>query len=509
MNTAVPSKAGMREWMGLAVLALACILYTMDLTVLHLAVPNISADLQPTSVQLLWIIDIYGFFVAGSLITLGNLGDRIGRRRLLLIGAITFALTSVLAAFSTSAEMLIVSRALLGVSGATIAPSTLSLIRNMFHDPNQRTAAIGVWISSFSAGAAIGPLVGGVLIQYFWWGSVFLLAVPVMGALLMLGPKLLPEFKDPQARRLDIFSAVLSLASILVVIYGIKQIAQDGWQLQSIMFVGAGAVFGIVFLQRQRKLEYPLIDLQLFRLPTFNTALVTLLLGVFIAFGVFLFLSQYLQLVIGLSPLEAGIWMLPWSLAFVVGSTLTPRIVRRIPPISIIAAGLAVAAVGFGLLIQIDASTSLLFLATGLVISSLGLAPVFTLTTDLVVGSAPPERAGAASAISETTGELGGALGIAVMGSIGTTIYRTELTRNIPVGIPSEAQETALESLGGAVSLVGQLPGGLGSMLLDIALGSFIQGLQFTLIISAAVAAVAAALVFVTLRNVQMGSEQN
>ena len=509
MNTAVPSKAGMREWMGLAVLALACILYTMDLTVLHLAVPNISADLQPTSVQLLWIIDIYGFFVAGSLITLGNLGDRIGRRRLLLIGAITFALTSVLAAFSTSAEMLIVSRALLGVSGATIAPSTLSLIRNMFHDPNQRTAAIGVWISSFSAGAAIGPLVGGVLIQYFWWGSVFLLAVPVMGALLMLGPKLLPEFKDPQARRLDIFSAVLSLASILVVIYGIKQIAQDGWQLQSIMFVGAGAVFGIVFLQRQRKLVYPLIDLQLFRLPTFNTALVTLLLGVFIAFGVFLFLSQYLQLVIGLSPLEAGIWMLPWSLAFVVGSTLTPRIVRRIPPISIIAGGLAVAAVGFGLLIQIDASTSLLFLATGLVISSLGLAPVFTLTTDLVVGSAPPERAGAASAISETTGELGGALGIAVMGSIGTTIYRTELTRNIPVGIPSEAQETALESLGGAVSLVGQLPGGLGSMLLDIALGSFIQGLQFTLIISATVAAVAAALVFVTLRNVQMGSEQN
>ena len=197
--------------MGLAVLALACMLYSMDLTVLHLAVPHISADLQPTSVQLLWIIDIYGFFVAGSLITLGNLGDRIGRRRLLLIGAITFALTSVLAAFSTSAEMLIISRALLGVSGATIAPSTLSLIRKMFHDSNQRTAAIGVWISSFSAGAAIGPLVGGILIQYFWWGSVFLLAVPVMGALLVLGPKLLPEFKDPKSGRLDIISAALPL----------------------------------------------------------------------------------------------------------------------------------------------------------------------------------------------------------------------------------------------------------------------------------------------------------
>jgi DHA2 family multidrug resistance protein-like MFS transporter len=509
MNTAVPPRAGMREWMGLAVLALACILYSMDLTVLHLAIPHISGDLQPSSVQLLWIIDIYGFFVAGSLITLGNLGDRIGRRRLLLIGAITFAFTSVLAAFSTNAEMLIISRALLGVSGATIAPSTLSLIRNMFHDSNQRTAAIGIWISSFSAGAAIGPLVGGILIQYFWWGSVFLLAVPVMGLLLVLGPKLLPEFKDPKAGRLDIISAALSLATILFVIYGIKHIAQDGWHLQSIIFVGAGVALGVVFLQRQRKLEYPLIDLRLFRRHTFNTALVTLLLGVFVTFGVFLFLSQYLQLILGLSPLEAGIWMLPWALAFVVGSTLTPRIVRRIQPILIIAGGLAVTAVGFGLLIQIDESTSFLYLSTGLVISSLGIAPVFTLTTDLVVGSAPPERAGAASAISETTGELGGALGIAVLGSIGTSIYRTELARAIPAGIPPDAQQVAIESLGGAKSLVGYLPNGLGSVLFDIALGSYIQGLQFTVIISAAVAAVTAALVFVKLRNVRLDSEQN
>ncbi len=510
MNIAVPPRAGIREWMGLAVLALACILYSMDLTVLHLAVPHISADLQPTSVQLLWIIDIYGFFVAGSLIILGNLGDRIGRRRLLLIGAITFALTSVLTAFSTSTEMLIVSRALLGISGATIAPSTLSLIRNMFHDPNQRTTAIGVWISSFSVGAAIGPLVGGILIQYFWWGSVFLLAVPVMGALLVLGPKLLPEFKDPKSRKLDIISAALSLATILFVIYGIKHIAQDGWwQLQSIMFVSIGVALGIVCLHRQRKLEYPLIDLRLFRLPTFNTALVTLLLGVFVAFGVFLFLSQYLQLVLGLSPLEAGIWMLPWALAFVVGSTLTPRIVHKIPPILIIAGGLAVTAAGFGMLIQIDASTSFLYLSTGLVISSLGLAPVFTLTTDLVVGSAPPERAGAASAISETTAELGGALGIAILGSIGTSIYRIELARTIPAGIPSNAQEAAIESLSGAKNLAEHLPTGLGSMLFDIALDSFIHGLQFTVIISAAVAGITAALVFVKLRKVQINSEQN
>jgi MFS transporter, DHA2 family, multidrug resistance protein len=498
MNLVISPKAGPREWMGLGVLALACVIYMMDLTVLHLAVPSIIADLNPNSVQLLWIIDIYGFFVAGSLITLGNLGDRIGRRRLLLIGAITFALTSVLAAFSTSPEMLIISRALLGISGATIAPSTLSLIRNMFQDHNQRTTAIGVWISAFSAGAAIGPLIGGILLQYFWWGSVFLLAVPVMGALLVLGPKLLPEFKDPQSRRLDVISAALSLAAILAIIYGIKQIAQDGWQVQSILFVLAGFALGFLFLRRQRKLEHPLIDLGLFRLPTFNAALVTLLLGVFVAFGVFLFLSQYLQIVMGLSTIDAGLWLLPWALAFVAGSTLTPRLVRRIRPIPVIVGGLAIAAFGFGLLIQVDESTSFLVLAAGLAISSLGLAPVFTLATDVVVGSAPAQRAGAASAISETTAELGGALGIAVLGSIGASVYRTELSGAFQ-GLPPEA----LHTLSGAVSIAEKFQGESGIMLIRAAQDSFVHGMQLSILVSVAVTAAAAILVFATLRNRQ------
>lgn len=263
---------------------------------------------------------------------MGNLGDRIGRRRLLLIGAVTFGVTSVLAAFSTSAEMLIVSRALLGISGATIAPSTLSMIRNMFHDPSQRTLAIGVWISSFSAGAAIGPLLGGVLPEYFWRGSVFLLAVPVMAALLVLGPVLLPEFKDPRGRKLDLVSAALSLAAILAVIYGIKQIAQEGIGLQSALFVVAGLAIAAVFLRRQKRIAHPLIDLHLFRIPAFRMSLATFVLGVFVTFGVFVFISQYLQMVVGLSPLQAGVWMLPWALSFVVGSTLTPAIVRRIRP---------------------------------------------------------------------------------------------------------------------------------------------------------------------------------
>src|ERR687888_714794 len=226
--SAAPPLAGRREWTGLAVLALACLLYAMDLTVLHLAVPSLSEDLRPSSAELLWITDIYGFMVAGFLVTMGTLGDRIGRRRLLLGGAAAFGILSVLAALSTTPEMLIASRALLGIAGATIAPSTLSLIFAMFEDPRQRATAIGVWISAFSAGSAVGPVAGGILLEHFWWGSVFLLALPVMAALLLLGPRVLPEYRDPNAGRLDLLSAAMSLVAVLATVFALKQVAQNG-----------------------------------------------------------------------------------------------------------------------------------------------------------------------------------------------------------------------------------------------------------------------------------------
>ncbi|MGH2523638.1 MAG: MFS transporter, partial [Anaerolineales bacterium] len=343
MNTVTPPRAGRREWIGLAVLALACVLYAMDLTVLHLAVPSLSADLKPSSTQLLWIVDIYGFLVAGSLITMGTLGDRIGRRRLLLSGAAAFGVASVLAAFSTSAGMLIATRALMGVAGATLAPGTLSLIFNMFRDPGQRSVAIGVWISSFSAGGAIGPVLGGVLLEYFWWGSVFLLALPVMALLLVLGPRVLPEFRDPEARRLDLRSAAMSLTAILAVIYGLKQTAQDGFGALPAASILAGLAVGLLFLRRQRRLADPLIDLRLFRIPTFNVSLATNVLAVFVAFGYFLFVAQYLQLVLGLSPLQAGLWSLPSSVGFIVGSNVSPRFVHRFRPALVLGGSLALA----------------------------------------------------------------------------------------------------------------------------------------------------------------------
>ncbi len=503
VSTTEPPKAGRREWIGLAVLALACVVYAMDLTVLHLAIPELSADLEPTSAQLLWIADIYGFMVAGALITMGTLGDRIGRRRLLMIGAVAFAAASILAAFSTSAEMLIVSRALLGIAGATIAPSTLSLIRNLFHDPGQRTFAVGVWITAYSLGGAVGPLLGGVLLEFFWWGSVFLLAVPVMALLLALGPVLLPEFRDPNAGRLDLLSAAMSLVAVLAVIYGLKQLAQDGIEMLPFVAIAAGLVVGYLFVRRQQHLDDPLIDLGLFRVPEFSASLAVYTLGILVLFGSFLFIYQYLQLVLGLSPLMAGVWTLPSFGSFIVGSMLAPMFVRRIRPAYVMAAGLAVAAVGMLFLTQVSVEDGLGVLVGASVVYSLGIAPIFTLANDLIIGTAPPERAGAASAISETGAELGGALSIAILGTLGTAVYRTQVDDGIPAEVPPEAAETARDTLGGAVAASSELDEGLADQVLQAANEAFVQGFQVVALVSAVVAAVAAVGVAVFLRDVR------
>jgi len=495
-------RAGRREWVGLGVIALPCLLYAMDLTVLNLALPQLSADLQPTSSQLLWIVDIYGFLAAGSLVTMGTLGDRIGRRRLLLIGAAAFGTASVLAASSTSAGMLIAARALLGVAGATLAPSTLSLIRAMFADPGQRALAVGVWISSFSAGAAVGPVLGGLLLESFWWGSVFLIAVPVMALLLVLGPLLLPEFRDPDAGRLDLPSAALSLAAVLAVIYGLKQLAQGAPGWVPWVSVLAGLVLGAVFVRRQHTAAHPLLELSLFSNHAFSAALVTNTLDFFVSFGALLFIAQYLQLVLGLSPLEAGLWMVPSAVGLIAGSMLAPVLVRWVRPWSVMAAGLVAGAFGFGLLTQVDDASGLPLVVAGSVVFSVGLAPLTTLSTDLMIGAAPPERAGAASAVSETTSEFGGAMGIAVLGSIGTVVYRSQLAGTVPAGVPPASAEAARDTLGGALAAAQALPAQLGAALQDAAREAFTQGLRLAFAVNAGLAIGIAVVVAVLLRGV-------
>ena len=499
-DSTAPPRATRREWIGLAVIALPCLLYSMDLTVLNLAVPALSRDLEPSAAQLLWIIDIYGFMVAGMLITMGTLGDRIGRRRLLMIGATAFGIASAVAAFSTSAEMLILMRALHGIAGATLAPSTLSLIRNMFPDPAERATAVGIWISSFSAGAAIGPLVGGGLLEYFWWGSVFLINVPVMILLLVAAPSLLPEFRDPDARRLDLASALLSIAAVLATIYGLKQIAEHGPAAAPLLSIVVGLLLGAVFVRRQARLDDPLLDLRLFaapatapgtrrgpRISAFSAALGMYLLSCLVMFGIYIFIAQYLQLVLRLTPLEAGLWTVPWALSFIVGSTFTPRLARRLGPMPLIAATLAMSALGFGMLAFFGAHTGLGWFLVATVLMSLGSAPAFALATDLVISSVPPERAGSASALSETSGEFGGALGIALFGSLGAALYRASMDGLEIPGLSATALEAARSTLGAASAVARELPGAEGVALLATAREAFMGGMRLTAMIGAAV----------------------
>lgn len=502
-----PAKAGRREWLGLAAIALPCVIYAMDLTVLNLAIPQISAELKPTSTQLLWIIDIYGFLVAGLLITMGTLGDRIGRRKLLLIGAAAFGAASVLAAFSRSAEMLIASRAILGIAGATVGPSTLSLIRNLFHDPGQRSTAIGVWVSSYSLGGVIGPLLGGVMLEFFWWGSVFLLAVPVMIMLIILGPILLPEYRDPQAGRLDLLSAGMSLVSVLALIFGLKEIAQSGVNQLALLTIVLGLVVGALFIRRQQTLADPLIDLRLFHAPAFSASLITYTTSAFIAFGSFVFIAQYLQSVLGLSPLVAGLWSAPSSIGFVVGSMLTPRIARHVRLATLMTGSFVLAALGMLLVTRIEVTSGPELVGIGSLIMSFGLSAIFTVATDVIISSAPPEKAGAAAAISETGAEFGGALGIAILGSLFVALYRRTMASASLDGVPAAAAQTARDTIGGAVAAAQELPGELGVALMTTAREAFTQAMVWTAVLCVILALAAAVLAAVLLRGAQTGED--
>ena len=497
-------RAGRREWIGLAVLTLACLLYVMDLTVLHLAVPSISRDLRPSSVELLWIIDIYGFMVAGFLITMGTLGDRIGRRKVLLAGAGAFGVASILSAFSTTPEMLIASRALLGIAGATIAPSTLSLIFVMFEEPRQRSTAVGIWVSAFSAGGVVGPILGGLLLEQFWWGSVFLLAVPVMAALLLLGPRVLPEYRDPAAGRLDLVSVGLSLVAILGLIFGLKTVAQDGLGPLPLASIAVGLVVGGAWVRRQLTAADPMFDLRLFRIARFTTSLAINFLAIFLAIGYFLFVAQYMQLVLGLTPFEAALWSLPEAVAFIIGPNLAPRIVRYVRPAYLLAGGFAIAGVGMAILGSITASSpdGLALVVIASTIISTGLGPVFGLTTELIVGSAPPERAGAATGMSETGSEVGGALGLSLLGTIGLAIYRSQMTTDMPDAVPSAFAAAARDTLGAALEVASNLPDALGAEVARVAQDAFVDGMQVAAFISVAMAIVVAVIAFVGLRHV-------
>jgi len=496
VSATLETRADRREYGGLAVLALPTILVALDISVLYLALPHVAADLHATAVQQLWITDIYGFLVAGLLVTMGTLGDRIGRRRLLLAGAAGFTIASVLAAYSTSPEMLIAARALLGVAGSTMVPSSMALIGAMFTEPRAHARAITIWMCCFMGGAALGPVVGGVLLEHFWWGSVFLMGVPVMGLLLVLGPRVLPEQRDPAAGRLDLPSVALSLAAVLPFVYGLKALSRTGFAVVPVLAVLAGLACAVMFVARQRRLASPLLDLRLFGNRTFATAVsMTVFAGLTGANQ--LFVSMYLQSVAGLSPAAAGLWLLPSTIAMVVSMQLAPVLARRVPATVAIAGGLVVSAAGFLLLTQVSGG-GFGVLVAGLVVANLGLGPMAGLCAVLAMQSAPPERAGSAGALSATAGELGLASGVAFLGMAGTAVYSAGVS---VAGLPADMADAAREGVGGAMAAAATLSPVDGARLLDSAFAAVTSSLHVSAVICAGLVLVAAALTVFGLRE--------
>ncbi|WP_370581884.1 MFS transporter [Plantibacter sp. VKM Ac-2876] len=467
-------RAGRRAWFALAVLMLPVLLVSVDNTVLNFALPAISSALTPTGTQLLWIVDIYPLVLAGLLVSMGSLGDRIGRRRLLLIGSIGFGVVSVAAAFAPSAELLIAARAALGFFGAMLMPSTLSLLRNIFLDRDQRRFAIAVWASGFAAGSALGPIVGGIILEHFAWGAVFLLAVPVLLPLVVLAPFLIPESKDPNPGRIDVPSILLILLTMTPLVFSIKHLAEAGFDVLTVVSMVVGVVSGVLFIRRQLRLEHPLLDLSLFRRASFSGAVVINLLSVTALVGGLFFVSQHLQLVLGLQPLDAGLVLLPGLIVMIIAGLVIVPISKRVRPGIVAPIALVVSAVGYASIAITGGDVSALGIGLAFVALGLGIGSAETVSNELVIASAPPEKAGAASGVSETAYELGAVLGTATLGTVLTASYRSSVV--LPDGLTAAQQQAAGETLGGAATVAEQLPGDLAGALMDSARHAFDSG---------------------------------
>ncbi|MEU3662942.1 MFS transporter [Streptomyces sp. NPDC032940] len=495
MTTNSP-RAGRREWTALAVLMLPLLLVSMDVSVLYFAIPEISADLDPSGTQQLWIFDIYGFVLAGLLMTMGSLGDRIGRRRLLLVGAAAFGAASLLAAYAHTAETLIAARAILGVGGATLMPTTMALVRTMFTDPGQRAKAIGLWSGVMTGGIALGSVMSGLLVEHFWWGSVFLVNLPAMVLLLVLGPVLLPESKNPSPGRFDLPSVPLSLAAVLPVIYGVKELAAEGWNVRYVVSITVGLLFAALFVWRQRTAASPMVSPALFRGHGFAPALVLNTVSAFGMMGSAYFSTQYLQSVLGMSALEAALWSLLPSVLIGAAAPVAAQLVERgVERAYLVTAGFLVAAGGYGLL-ALSGTDSLWLVLAACGVLAAGIVVVMSQLTDLALGATPVEKAGAASSLLETGTEFGGALGMATLGSIGTALYRH--------GIPADAPAPARETLGGALAVAAELPGRAGDALATAAREAFTDGMRGAALAGALLLVAAAGLAARGLRNIRV-----
>ncbi|MEJ8642351.1 MFS transporter [Streptomyces sp. MS1.HAVA.3] len=466
---ATPRRAGRREWTAFTVLLLPLLLVSMDVSVLYFAIPAITEQLEPSATQQLWIFDSYAFALSGLLITMGSLGDRVGRRKLLLIGAAAFGLASVGAAYATSAEMLIAARVLLGIGGATLMPSTLALVRNLFQDAGQRGRAIAIWSGAMTGGIALGSVLSGVMLNHFSWGSVFLVNVPAMLLLLVLVPVLVPEFKDPAPGRFDLLGVPLSMAAVLPVVYGLKEIAAEGFEPLYLGCLAVGLAFGYVFVRRLRTRDDAMVSRTLFRGRGFGAGIGLNTIAAFAMMGSAYFTTQYLQSVLGMRPLEAALWSLAPSLVIGAAAPVGAALAQKVDRAYVIAGGFALAAAGFAL-VGLVGTDSLWLLLTGAAVLASGIVTVMALVSDMALASAPAEKAGSAASLLETGQEFGGALGMALLGSLSTAVYRSDL---------ADSEPAVRETLGGAVATAHRIGGAAGEEVLSLAREAFVHGMQY------------------------------
>jgi DHA2 family multidrug resistance protein-like MFS transporter len=479
---------------------LADVCGAIDLFVLLLALPTLAAELGADSVQQLWVSDIYGFLLAGFLISMGTLGDRIGRRRLLMIGGALFAAASVLTAYAPTPELLIVARGGLGVAGATLMPSTIALIGGLFGDPKQRATAYGIWGGAFTMGAVFGPVLGGVLLEYFWWGSVFLIAVPFLVLMLVLAPRYLPEFSNPNAGRLDYSSVGLSVVALLAVIYGIKELARHGWQAGPLAALAIGLVLGVLFVRRQHRLVEPLLDLSLFSNRVITATLVNQLAFSAAGAGLLLLMLLYFQLVDGMSTLNAALAVVPGMLVAAAGMQLAPKLGARFRPGYVMGGGMFLAALVYAGLTQVSVGNGTWMLIVGFVLASLFGAPAVILGTGLVVSNAPPEKMGSAGSVAQLSNEFGGTLGLAILGTVAAAVYRGTVT--VPQDVPDDRAAVAGDSLAGAATIAPSLPTGQAQALMDSAVDAFVNGVQVVAVIGAVLYTITGLLIVSRLKSI-------
>ncbi|WP_299519286.1 MFS transporter [uncultured Serinicoccus sp.] len=501
--TALPApaatpRATRRDWAGLAVLMLPVLLVSIDTTVLNFALPQIARDLSPTAAQQLWLIDAYPLVLATLLVTMGTVGDRVGRRRTLLVGATGFAGVSALAAFAPTAELLLLARVALGVFGATLMPATLSLLRTMFLDRDQRRLAIAIWATAFSVGSALGPVVGGILLAHFAWGSVFLVAVPILLPLLVLGPFLIRESRDPAPGRVDPVGIALSMAALGGLAWSVKHAAVGGVDLVAVLALVLALGAGVLFVRRMRRTVDPMLDVGLFAVPVFSGALAVNLLSIVALTGFLFFVTQHLQLVEGMPALDASLVLVPGVVAMVASGLLVVRVVRHVRPALAVVGGLTFSFAAYALLAVGGEGVTVPQIALAFALLGVGIGAAETISNDQILTAVPPAKAGAASAVSETAYEFGAVLGTTVLGGVLTAVYRSSL--RVPAGTDAEAASAARETLGGAAAAAERTGD---PHLLEAARSAFDAGVGVTSTAGAVLVAVAAVVAWTTLRRAE------